>query len=105
MSGAHVGYRTAVRRSRSGAFGCNLGNEVERFGVQGGVGSRQYLAAVARRAAVPTRDDTAGILDDRDQGNDVVGLEAGFDNDVDETGGQQRVTPAIGPEPAGADAR
>ena len=55
-------------------------------------------AAVARIAALPSGDDAAGPLDDRDQGNDVEGLEAGLDHEVDMAHRQQAVIVAIAAE-------
>ncbi len=33
--------------------------------------------------SVPSGDDATGTLDDRDQRHDVIGLETGFDHEID----------------------
>ena len=45
------------------------------------IAGRDNPPPAGRRAAVPARDPTAGPFDDRDQRDDVVGLEAGLDDD------------------------
>src|SRR3569833_1478461 len=52
-------------------------------------------AAPLRRTAVPGRDEAAGAIDDRDQRDDVVRLQFGFDDQVDLPGGQHAIGIAI----------
>ena len=47
---------------------------------------RDDVAAVFRRTAVPGGDDAAGLLDDRDQRDDVIGLEPALDDEIDMAG-------------------
>src|SRR5690606_18414729 len=47
------------------------------------------------RRAFPCRDATAGPLDDRNERDDVVGLEAGLDEKVSVPSGQQAIAVAI----------
>ena len=59
--------------------------------------------AAARIAALPVVDHAARPLDDRDQGNDVVGLETGLGHEVDMPHRQQAVIVAIAAEAPQAD--
>src|SRR5512132_1477243 len=63
--------------------------------MQRGVTARQYVAAAITWTAFPVRDDAAGVLDQRDQCLDVVRLQPGFDDDVDETHRELRIAIAI----------
>src|SRR5690348_16953658 len=51
--------------------------------------------AVLRRAALPGGHDAAGAGDDRDQGDDVVRLELGLDDQVDLAGGEHAIGVAV----------
>ncbi len=57
-----------------------------------------------RPAAVPRREPAAGALDDRDQRDNVVGLEAGLDDDVDVAGGDHAIGVAVAAVAGEADA-
>lgn len=70
---------------RSGGSGY-IRNQVKGFRVQRRVGRRDHATAVARLAAIPCGHDTAGLLDDRDQGDDVVGLKMSLDYEINEAG-------------------
>ena len=63
---------TASEKAASGP-GRGRCNELERFAVQGIAAGRQDAAAAGGGAAVPGRDVTAGVLDDRHQGRPVAG--------------------------------
>lgn len=65
--------------------------------VQPGIAGGDDPAAVDGAAAGPGGDDTAGPLDHRDQGDDVVGLEPGLDHRVDEAGGDHAIGVAVDP--------
>src|SRR3974390_3049453 len=47
------------------------------------VASRDDAAAARRRAAFPRGDGAAGAGDNRDQWGDIVGLEFGFDDEIE----------------------
>ena len=65
--------------------------------VEPGIAGGDDAAAVGGAAAGPGSDDTAGALDHRDQGDDVVGLEPTLDHHVDEAGGDHAVGVAVDP--------
>jgi lysophospholipase len=66
------------------AFGSSASVEkLKGGGVQPRMPGRDDGAALRGRAAVPGGHDAARALDDRDQRDDVVGLEAGLDHEVD----------------------
>jgi lysophospholipase len=74
-----------------------VGEEGEHLVVQPAVAGGDDAAAVDGAAAVPGGDDTAGTLDHRDQGDDVVGLQPGLDDHVDEAGRDHAVGVAVDP--------
>ncbi len=75
----------------------SVGEEGEHLVVQPAVAGGDDAAAVDGAAAVPGGDDAAGALDHRDQGDDVVGLEPGLDDHVDEAGRDHAVGVAVDP--------
>ena len=68
---------------------------LDRLRVHARVAGGDDAAALGRRLAVPGRDAPAGALDDRHQRDDVVGLEAGLDDEVDEARRQQAIAVAV----------
>lgn len=74
-----------------------VGEEPQHGLVEPGIAGGDDAAAVGGAAAGPGGDDAAGPLDDRDQGDDVVGLEPGLDHDVGEAGRDHAVGVAVGP--------
>jgi len=73
------------------------GEQPQDLVVQPAVTGGDDAAALGGAAAGPGGDDTAGALDHRDQGDDVVGLEPGLDHHVDETAGDHAVGVAVDP--------
>lgn len=63
--------------------------------MQTGVARRNDVSAARWAAAGPRRDDAASTFDDRDERRDIVGLQTGLDDDIDETCGEQAVTVAV----------
>ena len=63
-----------------------------------GVSGRKDAAACPRVAAVPGRHHAAGLLDDRDQGQDVERLQPGLDHEVDLTERDETIVVAIAAE-------
>ena len=55
-------------------------------------------APAARIAAFPVGDNASRPLDDRDQRNDVEGLQTGLDHEVDKAHGEQTIVVAIAAE-------
>ena len=75
----------------------DVGEQIQHDPVEGGIAAGDDAPAVGGAAAVPGSEDAAGPLDDRDQGGDVVGLQPGLDDDVDEAGRDHAVGVAIDP--------
>src|SRR6516162_3555335 len=69
--------------------------QLERCLVHALVAGRHDAAAPWRRAAFPRGDDAAGAGDDRDQRGDVVGLEFGFDDEIEMTGSEHAIGIAV----------
>ncbi len=69
------------------------------LGVKSRVGCRDDTTTALRGSPVPAGDRSAGLLDYRDEGDDVVWLAPGLHNDVDLTGGEHAIGIAIGPVP------
>jgi len=65
--------------------------------VEAGVTGGDDAPTLGGAAAGPGGDDTAGPLDDRDQRDDVVGLQPGLDDDVGEAGGDHAIGVAVDP--------
>lgn len=65
--------------------------------VQPSIAGGDHAPAVDGAAAGPRGDDAAGPLDDRDQRDDVVGLEPGLDHHVDEAAGDHAIGVAVDP--------
>ena len=80
---------------RSFIAGLSAAIAPQQLGVQRGIAAREHVAAFVAAAALPVRDDAAGVLDQRNQRLDVVRLQAGFDDDVDEAHRDLRVAVAI----------
>ena len=74
-----------------------VGEEPQHLVVEPPIAGSDDAAAVDGTAAVPGSDDAAGALDHRDQGDDVVGLEPGLDDHVDEAGRDHAVGVAVDP--------
>ena len=51
--------------------------------MQPGITGRNDASSLARVGAFPCRHASPGVLDDRDEGDDVVCLEAAFDDEID----------------------
>ncbi len=73
------------------------GEEPQDLFVQPAITAGDDTAAVDGAAAVPVGDDAAGALDHRDQRDDVVGLQPGLDDHVDEAAGDHAVGVAVDP--------
>ena len=77
--------------------GSARGEEGEHLVVQPGIARDDDPSALGGAAAGPGGDDAAGPLDDRNQGDDVVGLQPGLDHHVDEAAGDHAVGVAVDP--------
>lgn len=75
------------------------GEQAQHGVVDAGVAGGDDAPALGGAAAGPGGDGAAGPLDDRDQRDDVVGLEPGLDHHVDETGGDHAIGVTIDPVP------
>ena len=71
------------------------GQQLDDGGVQRGVSRRHDPSAAGRRSAFPGRDAPASAFDDRNEGDDIVRFQAGLDDEVDVTAGQETVAVAI----------
>ena len=69
--------------------------QIHRLVEQRGITSRQDSAAFCRASAGPVADTTAGAGHDRDEGNDIEGLQSGFDDKIDEACGKERISVTV----------
>src|SRR5271170_7941896 len=63
--------------------------------VDSAVAGGDDASALFPRIAGPGGDDAPGAGDDRNQGRDVMGLELGLDDEIDEAGGEHAIGVAV----------